>query len=133
MYCAPNLSSNHSRFIRQNSLLWLQHRHLVAERGETGREMAAEFCPSASLSYLKVSLTCLKILRHGADGFTSPPKEVVLRIFIALKIHRFRPGLNPLTLSPMASTITITPPRTTREATRRVTIKQPCTAIGSYV
>jgi hypothetical protein len=23
-------------------------------------------------------------LRHGADGFTSPPKELVLRIFIAL-------------------------------------------------
>jgi hypothetical protein len=30
-------------------------------------------------------LTCGKILRHGADGFTSPPKEGVLRIFIALK------------------------------------------------
>jgi hypothetical protein len=24
-------------------------------------------------------------LRHGTDGFTSPPKEVVLRIFITLK------------------------------------------------
>jgi hypothetical protein len=28
--------------------------------------------------------TCLKILRHGADDFTSPPKESVLRIFTAL-------------------------------------------------
>jgi hypothetical protein len=28
---------------------------------------------------------CRKILRHGADGFTSPPKEGVLRIFIALR------------------------------------------------
>jgi hypothetical protein len=37
--------------------------------------------------------TC-KILRHGADGFTSPPKEVVLR-----KIHRPRPGLKYGTLS----------------------------------
>jgi hypothetical protein len=26
-----------------------------------------------------------EILRKGADGFTSPPKEFVLRIFIALK------------------------------------------------
>jgi hypothetical protein len=25
------------------------------------------------------------MLRHGAGGFTSPPKEVMLRIFIALK------------------------------------------------
>jgi hypothetical protein len=33
-------------------------------------------------------------LRHGADGFTSPPKEGVLRIFITLKFHRPRPGLN---------------------------------------
>jgi hypothetical protein len=34
-------------------------------------------------SYLKVILTCRKIL-HGADGFPSPLKEVVQRIFIAL-------------------------------------------------
>ena len=33
-------------------------------------------------------------LRHGTDGFTSPPKEGVLRIFFALKIRRLRPGLN---------------------------------------
>jgi hypothetical protein len=33
----------------------------------------------------KVSLTWRKILRHGADGFTSPLKEGVLSIFIALK------------------------------------------------
>jgi hypothetical protein len=31
------------------------------------------------------SLTCRKVLRHGADGFTSPLKEDVLRILIALK------------------------------------------------
>jgi hypothetical protein len=29
---------------------------------------------------------------HGADGFTSPPKEGVLRIFSPLKIRRFRLG-----------------------------------------
>jgi hypothetical protein len=37
------------------------------------------------LSYLKGYLTYHKILQHGADCFTSPPKEVVLRIYIALK------------------------------------------------
>jgi hypothetical protein len=36
----------------------------------------------------KISVTCHKILRHGTSGFTSHPKEGVLRIFIALKIHR---------------------------------------------
>jgi hypothetical protein len=34
-------------------------------------------------------------LRHGTDGFTSPPKEGVQRIFSPLEIRRFRPGLNP--------------------------------------
>jgi hypothetical protein len=36
-------------------------------------------------------------LRHGTDGFTSPPKEGVLRILSPLKIHR--------TLGPVASTL----------------------------
>ena len=34
-------------------------------------------------------------LRHGTDGFTSPPKEGMLRIFSPLKIRWLRPGLNP--------------------------------------
>jgi hypothetical protein len=34
---------------------------------------------------LNGSLTKRKVLRHGVDGFTSPQKEGVLRIFNALK------------------------------------------------
>jgi hypothetical protein len=86
IYCTPHLSSNHSRFIRQSSLLWLQQTYLVAKRGGTGRGMAAEFFLTLSLAYLKGTLTCRKILRHGAEGFTSPPKEVMLRTLTALKI-----------------------------------------------
>jgi hypothetical protein len=85
---------------------------LSSGAGVPGREMAAEFCLSVSLSYLKGSLTSRKILLYVADGFNSQ-KEVVLRIFIDLKTHLSRPGLNPRNLVPMASTITITPPRTT--------------------
>jgi len=33
-------------------------------------------------------------LRHETDGFASPPKEGVLRIFSRLKIQRLWPGLN---------------------------------------
>jgi hypothetical protein len=44
-------------------------------------------------------------LRYGTDGFTSPPKEGVLRIFFDLKIRRFRPGVNPRTWVPKASTL----------------------------
>ena len=34
-------------------------------------------------------------LRHGTDGFSSPPKEDVLKIFSPLKIRRLQPGLYP--------------------------------------
>jgi hypothetical protein len=48
-----------------------------------------------------------KILRHGADGFTSPTKEGMLRTLIALgrDWSRYRFG-------PMASTLAIIPQRT---------------------
>jgi hypothetical protein len=58
----------------------------------------------------RVILYIVKILRRGASGFTFLPKEGALRIFIALKNPSPRPGLNPRTLGPMASTLTITPP-----------------------
>jgi hypothetical protein len=45
------------------------------------------------------------MLQRGTDGFTSPPKEIVLRILSPLKIHRLLPDLNPQTLGPMASTL----------------------------
>jgi hypothetical protein len=65
--------------------------------------MAAEFClPNISIHACKVLLHAVN-LRLGTDGFTSPPKELVLRIFITLK--------NPQTLGPVASTLTTSPPR----------------------
>ena len=44
-------------------------------------------------------------LRHGTDGFTSPLREGVLRIFLPLKIQQLRPGLNPQTWVPKTSTL----------------------------
>jgi hypothetical protein len=41
---------------------------------------------------VRTSLTCRKILRHGTSGFSSYPKEGVLRIFIALKNPSPWPG-----------------------------------------
>jgi hypothetical protein len=40
IYCAPRLSSNHSRVIYQSYMLWLQQIHLVAKREKLG-----EKCP----------------------------------------------------------------------------------------
>jgi hypothetical protein len=55
--------------------------------------------------------SCCKILRHRTSGFTSHPKEGVLRIFIALRNPSPRPGSNVVPLGPATSTLTTTPPR----------------------
>jgi hypothetical protein len=45
-------------------------------------------------------------LRHGTDGFTSPPKKGVLKIFFSpWIIWRFRFGLKPSSWVPKASTL----------------------------
>jgi len=53
-------------------------------------------------------------LQHGTDGFTSPPKEGVLRIFSPLKIRWLWPGLKPRTWVLKASTLTPRPPKPLR-------------------
>jgi len=50
-------------------------------------------------------------LRHGTDGFTSPPKEGLLRIFSPLKIRRLRPGLKPANLGTKGQHATPRPPK----------------------
>jgi hypothetical protein len=62
-----------------------------------GSEMAAEFCLrniTSSIHARKVLLHAIN-LRHGTDGFTSPPKVVVLRIFITLKNPSPSVGIEP--------------------------------------
>jgi hypothetical protein len=60
--------------------------------------MAAEFClRNISIHARKVLLHAVN-LRQGTDGFTSPPKEVVLRIFITLKDPSTSDGIEPTNL-----------------------------------
>jgi hypothetical protein len=73
--------------------------HLVAKQDELAMEIMKYLFHSS-----KGSLTCRKILRHQADGFTSPPKEAVLRIFIAIKNLSPLGGFNLRTLGSMVST-----------------------------
>jgi hypothetical protein len=66
---------------------------------EAGRNLARngrEFCLQVYLFIPSGILTYRKILGHGADGFTSPTKEVVLRIFITLKNSPSYPGFEPV-------------------------------------
>jgi hypothetical protein len=94
--------------VHQSSLAFIRAETHVASRrnGRRSENFACQY-----FKYLKGYLTYSKILRHGTSGFTSHPKEDVLRIFIALKIPSPGPGLNPRLLGPVASTLTTTPPR----------------------
>jgi hypothetical protein len=59
--------------------------------------MATDFANEASFLARKVLLHAAN-LRHGTDGFTSPPKEGVLRIFITLKNPSSSVGFEPANL-----------------------------------
>jgi len=50
-------------------------------------------------------------LRHGTDGFTSPPKEGVVRIFFALKNPTSSAGFEPANLGTKGQHDTSTPPK----------------------
>ena len=77
-----------------------------SERWNCGRERCpVVILPNFRLPHKFRDLLDAANLRHGTDGFTSPPKEGVLRIFFALKIRRLRPGLNPQTWVLKASTL----------------------------
>jgi hypothetical protein len=94
----------HGRIISAGKISWFVHQSYLAiyrlsrrsKAGETG-EGNDEFCLKMYLFHtLMGSLTHRKILWHGADGFTSPPKEGVLRNFIALKNPSPSAGFNPV-------------------------------------
>jgi len=50
-------------------------------------------------------------LRHGTDGFTSPPKEGVLRIFFVLKNPTASAGFEPANLGTKGQHVTARPPK----------------------
>ena len=74
-------------------------------RWNCGREMSGNFCLNADFHVTFSDLLHAVKLRHGTDVFTFPPKEGVLRNFFALKIRQLRPGVNPRTWVPKASTL----------------------------
>jgi hypothetical protein len=77
-----------------------RHERPLATEGETfrGREMFRQIWPRIRIPRNYKDLLNAANLRHGTDGFTSPTKE-------GLKPRRLRPGLNPRTWVPKASTL----------------------------
>jgi hypothetical protein len=57
-------------------------------REEKEREKGMDFCLTKYLIHTSKFFICRKISRHGADGFTSLPKEGALQILSPFKIHR---------------------------------------------
>jgi hypothetical protein len=55
-----------------------QQDHLFTKQGEVAKEIMNSPLRSIIVHTSKGALICRKILRHGADGFTSALKEVVL-------------------------------------------------------
>jgi hypothetical protein len=81
-----------------------RERPLATEGGTLcGREIFRKISSRIRLPFNSRDLLYAANLRHWIDGFTSSPKEGVLRIFSPLKIRRLRPGLNPRTWVPKAS------------------------------
>jgi len=90
-----------------------RHKRPLAAEGGTlrGREIFRQISSRIRLPHNSRDLSHATNLRHGTDGFPPTPKEGVLRIFSPLKIQQLRPGLNPRTWIPKASTLTPRPPK----------------------
>jgi hypothetical protein len=72
--------------------------HLAGSQETWVRNGGFEFSlRNISIHARKVLLHAVNV-RHGTDGFTSPPKEVVLRIFITLKNPSPSVGIEPANL-----------------------------------
>ena len=81
--------------------------------------MADEFClkiPDFHVTFRDL-LNAVN-LRHGTDGFTSPPKEGVLRIFFALKNPTASAGFKPANLGTKGQHATSRPPKPSLQFTK---------------
>ena len=73
-----------------------------------GEKMADEFCLKMPDSHVTFSYLLHAVnLRHGTGGFTSPPKEGVLRIFF----HSEKSGFEPANLGTKGQHATSRPPK----------------------
>ena len=70
-----------------------------------------EFCLNADLHFTFRDLLHAVKLRHGTDGFTSPPKEGVQRIFFCTKNPTASAGCEPANLGTRGQHATCRPPK----------------------
>jgi hypothetical protein len=102
-YCA--IWFRRSNFRHQASPRMSQRESTQRRKVELWAKNVREFCLNANFHVTFRDLLHAVELRGGTDGFSSPPKESVLRIFFAVKIRRLRPVANPRTWVPKSSTL----------------------------
>ena len=82
-----------------------------SERWNCGRESCPVILPKFRLPRKFRDLLHAANLRHGTDGFTSPPKEGVLRIFFRPKNPTASVGFEPANLGTNGQHATPRPPK----------------------
>jgi len=89
-----------------------RERSLAAEGGTIrGREMFRQISSRIRLPRNSRDFFHAANLRHGTDGFTSPPKEGVLRVFFALKNLTVSAGFESANLGTKGQHATSRPPK----------------------
>jgi len=89
-----------------------RERPLAAEGGTLrGREMFRQISSRIRLPRNSRDLLRAANPRHGTDGFTSPPKEGVLKIFSTLKNPTASAGFEPANLGTKGQHATSRPPK----------------------
>ena len=82
-----------------------------SERWNCGRERCPVISPKFRLPFTFRDLLHAANLRHGTDGFTSPPKEGVLRIFFRPKNPTASAGFEPTNLGTNGQHAASRPPK----------------------
>ena len=83
----------------------------TSETWNCGQESCLVILPKFRLPLIFRALLHAENLRHGTDGFTSPPKEGVLRIFFRPKNPTSSAGFEPANLGTKGQHATPRPPK----------------------
>ena len=84
--------------------------HPAAKGGNVGEKMSGNFAEMTTSTPFRDLLHTVK-LRHATDGFTSPPKEGVLRIIFRSKNPTASAGCKPANLGTKDQHPTSRPPK----------------------
>jgi hypothetical protein len=121
-YCA--ILVRRSNFLHQASPRVSPRESTQRRKVELWARNVRQFCLNADFHVTFRNLLHAVKLRHGTDGFTSPPKEGVLRIFFRPKNPTASAGCEPANLGTKGQHATSRPPKPLRFVVDKVTFWQ---------